>query len=76
MGYVNVLRNPKTTNERRMYYKSPELVRAKRNPLNIPTSWDDFQRCMQRCWKVQGKKRRQHGYDQKHLRKLKCDMKS
>ena len=43
-------------NELRQYYKSPEYVRAKRNPTNLPTDWDDIRSCIQRSWKVKRKK--------------------
>lgn len=72
MGYC--IRNPKTANERRKYYAEPNLVRAKRNPLHLPSDWDDYMRCMQRSWKVQGKQRKQHGYDQKLLYRTKSKM--
>jgi len=76
MVYWKGFRRPKTTNERRLYYRSPELVRAGRRPLHLPNSWDDLDRCLQRSWKEQGKKRRQHGYDQKYLCRIKYDMES
>lgn len=73
MSYNDYLRYPKTANERKQYYIEPELVRAKRSPIHLPTAWDDYVRCMQRSWKVQGKKRKQHGYDQKLISRMKCE---
>lgn len=71
MSYYDYFRQAKTANERRQYYKEPKLVRAKRGPVKLLFVWDDLERCCQRSWKVHGKKCRQHGYEQKLLRKMK-----
>ena len=71
MSYFDYFRQARTANERRQFYKEPELVRAKRRPLKLWFAWDDLDRCLQRSWKVQKRTGRQHGYDQRLLRSVK-----
>lgn len=68
MSYNDYLRKPKTKNEKKNYYKEPLLVRAKRKSRNLPSEWDDYERCIQRCWKYQNKKQSQTGYDIEKIR--------
>jgi len=54
-------KRPKTTNEMRANYAHIEFVRGKRNPINLPSAWDDVVRGDVRnnkSWKNQ-KKRKQ-----------------
>lgn len=47
-------KRPKTTQERRLYFAEPDLVRCKRNAANLPNVWDDYQRSdirNRKCWK-------------------------
>lgn len=47
-------KRPKTTQERRLSFASPDFVRDKRNFTNLPNVWDDYQRSdirNRKCWK-------------------------
>lgn len=58
-------RKMKTTQEMRSYYDYPELVRAKRRPVNLPNTWDDKYVNSTKSWK--GKRKRQYkNRGQKH----------
>lgn len=52
-------RHPKTTQERRAYFTSPKLVRAKRRPANLVDAWDELWITKQKSWKWKSKKRKQ-----------------
>ncbi len=64
-GY-NVIRFPQTTQERRCSceFRKDKLIymRAKRNKVNLPDSWDDIKRSNlnHRSWKHQTKKSKQY----------------
>lgn len=42
--FSDYYKNPKHVQERRWYYDSPEYVRGKRSPKNLPNPWDDYAR--------------------------------
>jgi hypothetical protein len=47
------IRSPKTHQEMAAFEAAPvELVRRKRSPALLPTSWTDIFRRTQRCWKA------------------------
>lgn len=68
---MDCFRYPHTMNERKQYYKSPHLVRAKRKEKKLWFACDDFDRPRLRSWKDQSKKRRQHGYHQQQIQNIK-----
>ncbi len=72
-----IFRYAKTTNEQRQYYacENSEIVRACRNPTHLASAWDDYMRHIQQNWKHQSKRKKQHGYDQRKLRRLKSTYK-
>ena len=59
MGYH---RRPRTTRERRDSLYSDGYCRSKRNFSNLPNTWDDITRTIQRTWK----KYREHQYKVKN----------
>jgi hypothetical protein len=50
---MSVLRHVKTTQERRRWFAdvADVVLRASRNPRNLPSLWDDQQPHRQRNWK-------------------------
>ena len=65
-------RYPHTTNEKRSYFccSNKNIIRSKRKPIRLPSSWEDIDRNRERNWKRQKRTRRQHGYNQEVLRGL------
>lgn len=54
--YFCTFRSMRHAQERKAYYRSPEYVRAKRNPANLPDPWDDKYGTWQKSWKVKREK--------------------
>lgn len=71
--YHKNFKKPKTTKERRQYYacEIPELIRGRRKPECLPNYYDDVYRHIERSWKFQSRKPRQHGFDEKKIRRFK-----
>ena len=61
-------RNIKTTQERRKYYDTPDLVRTKRKPSNLPNAWDDIsvKDWQLKSWKNYRKTQYKQNRGQKH----------
>ena len=62
--FTNFYRMPRTTQEKRISCEHNKYVRAKRNHIHLPNSWDDKPRSNwnQKCWKDCTKKRKQWIY--------------
>lgn len=59
--FYDFYRQPKTAQEMRISC-DPELflyIRGRRRMVSLWFAWDDFPRCIQRCWKYQRKVKKQ-----------------
>lgn len=68
---MSYFRSPKTANEKRKSYAcNSKYVRKRRQANKLADAWDDTCRALQKSWKWQTKRKKQHGYNQVKIRRL------